>query len=199
MLLHQGSGYRVKEGYVEIIGGVKLKIIGLDRRYDGYENGEARLVYRGDRMILWISKKMPKLKPYQPRDVIAVDVNERKIVYGDDKINKERDTKIDEAHRWKKLAENLQKRYSSPRYPAWRRRRGILNRIRSYHRKARNILEDWARKTSLRIVGLALRLQYAVAREDLTGLINTLRKIESKDRRTGLIIMGYRRIGKWID
>jgi putative transposase len=28
MLLHPGSGYRVKEGYVEIIGGVKLKIIG---------------------------------------------------------------------------------------------------------------------------------------------------------------------------
>ena len=52
------------------------------------------------------------------------------------RINKERDTKIDEAHRWKKLAESLQKRYSSPRYPAWRRRRGILNRIRSYHRKA---------------------------------------------------------------
>jgi hypothetical protein len=25
---------------------------------------------------------MPKLKPYQPRDVIAVDANERKIVYG---------------------------------------------------------------------------------------------------------------------
>ena len=45
MLLHQGLGYRVKEGYVEIIGGIKLKIIGWDRRYDGYENGEARLVY----------------------------------------------------------------------------------------------------------------------------------------------------------
>jgi predicted transposase len=28
MLLHQGSGYRVKEGYVEIIGGIKLRIIG---------------------------------------------------------------------------------------------------------------------------------------------------------------------------
>ena len=46
MLLHPGSGYRVKEGYVEIIGGIRLKIIGWDRRYDGYENGEARLVYR---------------------------------------------------------------------------------------------------------------------------------------------------------
>jgi putative transposase len=128
MLLHQGLGYRVKDGYVEIIGGVKLKIIGWNRRYDGYENGEARLVYRDNKMTLWISKRIPKPEPYQPRDVIAVDINEKKIVYGDDKINKERDTEIGEAHRWKKLAENLQKKYSSPRYPAWRRR-GILNRI----------------------------------------------------------------------
>jgi len=199
MFLHPGSGYRIKDGYVEIAGGIKLRIIGWDRRYDGYENGEARLVYRDGKMMLWISKKVPKPKAYQPRDVIAVDVNERKIVYGDDKINKERDTKIDEAHRWKKLAENLQKRYSFTRYPAWRRRRGILNRIRSYHRKARNILEDWARKTSLEIVELSKKLGYAVAREDLTGLINSLRKIKNKDHRTKLIIMSYKRLGKWID
>jgi IS605 OrfB family transposase len=188
----------VKEGYVEIIGGIKLKIIGWDRRYDQYENGEARLVYRDNKMILWISKKIPKPQPHQPRDVIAVDINERKIVYGDHVINKERDTKIGEAHRWKLLAEDLQEKYSSPRYPAWRRR-GILNRIRSYHRKARNILEDWARKTSLKIVKLAKRLGYAVAREDLKGLINSLRKIKSKDRRTKLTMMGYKRLGKWID
>jgi IS605 OrfB family transposase len=199
MLLHHGSGYRVKEGYVEIIGGIRLRIIGWDRRYDGHENGEARLVYRDDKMMLWISKKISKPQPYQPRDVIAVDINERKIVYGDDRINKERDTKIDEAHRWKLLAESLQKRYSSTRYPAWRRRKAILNRIRSYHRKARNILEDWARKTSPRIVELAKKLGYAIAREDLTGLINSLRKIKNKDHRTKLIIMGYKRLGKWID
>jgi putative transposase len=199
MLLHPGSGYRVKEGYVEITGGIRLSIIGWDRRYDGYENGEARLVYRGDKLMLWISKRIPRPKPYQPRDVIAVDINERKIVYGDDKINKERDTKIGEANRWKKLAESLQKRYSSPRYPAWGRRRGILNRIRSYHRKSRNILEDWARKTSLRIVELSKKLGHAVAREDLTGLINSLRKIKNKDHRTKLIIMGYSRLVKWID
>ena len=196
MLLHQGSGYRIKDGYVEIIGGIRMKIIGWDRRYDGYENGEARLVYRGDKMILWISKKIPKPEPYQPRDVIAIDVNEKKIVYGDHVINEEKDTKIDTAHRWKKLAEDLQKRYSSTRYPAWRRRRGILNRIRSYHRKARDILENWARKTSLKIVRFAKRLGYAVARENLTGLINSLRKIKNKDHRTKLIIMGYSRLGK---
>jgi hypothetical protein len=55
--------------------------------------------------------------------------------------------------------------------------KAILNRIRSYHRKARNILEDWARKTSLRIVRLAKKLGYAVAREDLTGLIESLRDL----------------------
>jgi len=99
MLLHPGSGYRVKDGYVEIIGGVKLKIIGWDKRYDDYENGEARLVYRDGKMMLWVSKKIPKPKPYQPRDAIAVDINERKIVYGDDEINEERGTEIDEAHR----------------------------------------------------------------------------------------------------
>jgi IS605 OrfB family transposase len=199
MLLHPGQSYWIRDGYVEIIGGIKLSIIGWDRRYDGYENGEARLVYRDGKMILWISKRIPKPKPYQPRDTIAVDINEKKIVYGDDKINKERDTEIGEAHRWKKLAEDLQKRYSSPRYPAWRRRKSILNRIRSYHRKARNILEDWARKTSMRIVRLAKKLRYAVAREDLTGLINSLRKIKNKDHRKKLIIMGYKRLGKWID
>jgi len=45
----------------------------------------------------------------------------------------------------------------------------------------------------------AKKLGYAVAREDLTGLINTLRKIKNKDHRKKLIIMGYKRLGKWID
>jgi hypothetical protein len=60
-------------------------------------------------------------------------------------MNKDIDTAIDRAYRWKILAENLQRKYSALRYPAWRRR-GIVNRIRSYHRKAKNVLEDWARK-----------------------------------------------------
>ena len=181
MLLHQGSGYRIEDGYVEIIGGIRMKIIGWDRRYDQYENREARLVYKEGRMILWISKRIPRPEQYKPRDVIAIDINERKIAYGDDKINKDIDTAVDRAYRWKVLAESLHRRYSSPRYPAWRRRKAILNRIRSYHRKARNVLEDWARKTSLKIVRLAVKLQYALAREDLTGLINSLRKIKNKD------------------
>jgi hypothetical protein len=88
-------------------------------------------------------------------------------------------------------AENLQRRYSSTRYPAWRRRREILKRIRSHHRNARDILENWARKTSLEIVILAKNLRYAVAREDLTVLMNSLRKIESEDHRVRITITRY--------
>jgi IS605 OrfB family transposase len=198
MLLHHGSGYRIEDGYVEIIGGIRLRIIGWDRRYDQYESGEARLVYKEGKMILWISKRIPRPKQYKPRDVIAIDINEKKIVYGNHEINKDIGTAVDRAYKWKILTESLQRRYSSSRYPAWKRRREVLNRIRSYHRKARNVLEDWARKVSLKIVRLAVKLQYAVAREDLTGLVEALRKLP-KNHRVKLIIMGYSRLEKWID
>ncbi|MDT7889575.1 MAG: hypothetical protein RQ885_11470 [Desulfurococcales archaeon] len=41
-----------------------MEIIGRDRRYDDYGNKEARLVYRGNKMMPWISKEMPRSKPY---------------------------------------------------------------------------------------------------------------------------------------
>jgi len=198
MLLRQGSGYRVKDGYVEITGGVKLRIIGWDRRYDRYPSGDARLTYRDGSMVLRISKRIPKPETYTPRDVIGVDVNEEKIVYGDEVINEEKGTKISRAEKFKLLAELLQKKYSSPRYQAWKRRRGILNRIRAFHRKAKNILEDNTRKVALEIVMTAKRLGYAVAREDLTGLKESLRRLP-KTHKTRLLLLGYSRIERWID
>ena len=50
----------------------------------------------------------------------------------------------------------------------------------------------------MEMVRLAVRLQYALAREDLTGLIESLRKLP-KDHRAKLIIMGYSRLVRWID
>jgi len=52
MWLYLGQSYWIRDGHVEIIGGIRLKIIGWDRRYDQHENGEARLVYRDNKMIL---------------------------------------------------------------------------------------------------------------------------------------------------
>jgi hypothetical protein len=62
--------------------------------------------------------------------------------------------------------------------------KGVLRRIRSYHRKARDILGDWARKVSLKIVRLAKKLGHAVTREDLRGLIESLRELPKDHRKT---------------
>jgi len=64
-------------------------------------------------MILWIYKKIPRPKPYQSRDVIATDINERKTVYGDGVINGEEERGIERAYRYKVLAEDLRRRRSS--------------------------------------------------------------------------------------
>ena len=57
---------------------------------------------------------------------------------------------------------------------------------------------DNARKVVLEIVATAKRLGYAVAREDLKSLKESLRKLP-KNHRTKLMLMGYSRIGRWID
>jgi len=198
MWLTPHYGYRIKDGYVEIAGGYRLRIIGWDRRYDAYENREARLVYRDGKMFLMIAKRVPKPSPTEPRGVIAVDINERYIYFGNRFFIDRIETPVDSATHYRKLAENLQKKYSSTRCMAWLRRRGVLNRIRYFHRKARNVVEDWARKTALEIVMRAKQNGYAVAREDLNGLIESLRKLP-KNHRVKMMILSYRRLLYWID
>jgi putative transposase len=166
--LTQGYSYRVKDNYVELIGGFKLEITGWDRRYDSYPNREARLVYRNGEFFLMITKQIPKPPKYTPKGVVAVDVNEKEIVFGNSVVRERRETAIERALHYKKLAEKLQQKYSFSKYNAWLRRRGILKRVRHFHRKACNIIEDWAKKVSREIAELAKRHQYAVAREDLS-------------------------------
>ena len=35
--LHQGSGYRIKDGYLGLAGGIRLRTLGWDRRYDSFK------------------------------------------------------------------------------------------------------------------------------------------------------------------
>jgi len=196
--LTHGYSYRVRDGYVELLGGFRLRIIGWDGRYDQYPSGDARLLLKDGKFILEISKHIPKPPKYTPGGVLAVDVNERCIVIGNSKIEHRLGTAVERALRYKHLAENLQRRYSSTRYNAWLRRRGILNRVRHFHRRARSIIEDWAKKTSRTIALLAKQYQYAVARENLTNLAENLRKLP-KEHKTALLILSYRRLEFWID
>jgi len=196
--LTHGYSYRVNGDSVELIGGLKLKVIGWDKRYDGYPNREARLLFRGGEFILYISKRIPKPARYIPKGVLAVDVNERHVVAGNSKFEYRFETPVEKALHYKQLAEKLQKKYSSARYNAWLRRRGIREKIRYFQRKARNIIEDWAKKTSHKIAVLAKQNSYAVAREDLTGLIENLRKLP-RDHKVALLLLSYRKLEFWID
>jgi hypothetical protein len=135
----------------------QLEITGWDRRYDSYPNREARLVYRNGEFFLMITKQIPKPSKYTPKGVVAVDVNKKEIVFGNGVVRERRETAIERALRYKKLAEKLQQKYSFSKYNAWRRRKGILRRIGHFHRKACNIIEDWAKKVSREIAELAKR------------------------------------------
>jgi len=196
--LTHGYSYRVKDGYVEVLGGYKLRIVGWDRRYDNYPSGDAILLFKDGKFILGISKRVPKPVKYVARGVLAVDVNEKHIVVGNSKTEHRFETAVRRALHYKQLAENLQKRYSSARYNAWLRRRGVRDRIRYFHKKARSIIEDWAKKVSHKIASLAKQHLYAVAREDLTDLVESLRKLP-KEHRVSLLILSYRKLEHWID
>jgi IS605 OrfB family transposase len=196
-LTHRYS-YRIKNGYVEILGGYKLRIVGWDRRYDDHPSGDAVLLFKDGKFILGISKRVPKPAKYVARGVLAVDVNEKHIAVGNSRFEYRFETAVEKALHYKRLAEELQKKYSTPKYSAWLRRRGILNRVRYSHKKARNIVEDWVKKTSHKIVSLAKQHLYAVAREDLTNLVESLRKLP-KEHRVSLLILSYRKLEQWID
>jgi len=198
MWLTPNLSYRIKNGHIEVLGGCNLRIIGWDRRYDAFESREARLVYKNEKMFLMISKRIPMPEVAQPKGIIAVDVNEKHIYYGNKfSINKVA-TPIDRALHYRKLAENLQRKYSSEKNKIWIRRRDILNRIRYFQRKSWGIIEDWAKKASLEIAKIAKQNSYAVAREDLNGLIESLRKLP-KDHKVKTIMLSYRRFDYWID
>jgi IS605 OrfB family transposase len=191
------QSYRVKDNYIEIIGGYRLRIIGWDKRYDQYPNKEARLVYRNGEIFLMVVKRIPKPSKYVPRGILAVDVNERNIVLGNDVLEVRYNTVVERALYYKLLAEKLQEKYSFGKYRAWTRRK-ILKRMKHFHKKAKNIIEDWAKRVSHEIVSLAKEYQYAVAREDLTNLIENLIELP-KEHRVRMIVLSYRRFSYWID
>jgi predicted transposase len=81
-LTHKYS-YRVNGNYVELLGGYRLEVIGWDMRYDNYPNGDARLLFKDGKLVLEVSKHIPKPQKYVPRGVLAIDVNEKHIVIAD--------------------------------------------------------------------------------------------------------------------
>jgi len=191
------DAYRVRDGQLYITGGYKAKIVGIEERYEEGDWREAMLVYRYGDMYLYIAVEIPKLTPVTPRGVIAIDINERYVYYGNSQWIRKMETPVEKAARLRKLAEKLQRKYSSTHHGVERKSKRLQERIRRLHKKARDVVEDWARKTAVRIVEEARRQSYAVAVEDLTGLISSIRKLP-KEHRAKLMVLAYRRLLWWI-
>jgi putative transposase len=107
-LTHRQS-YRVRDGYVEIIGGYRLRIIGWDKRYDNNPSGDTKPLIKDSKFILEVSKRMPKLAKYVARGVLAVDVNEKHIIARNSRFEYRFETVVEKALHYKQIAEELQK------------------------------------------------------------------------------------------
>ncbi|WP_338076105.1 RNA-guided endonuclease TnpB family protein [Acidianus sulfidivorans] len=176
--------------------GEEVKILGYPRTletYKDWEIAEARLTKRREDYYLNVTMKK-ELEEVIPNGLIAVDVNMDGIYLGNDKQVIIIPTYLSDAHHYKNLAEKLQKKY--PR--RWKENKRILNRIRHFHTKARNILLDFAKKVGKWVTDEAKRLNAnVIVLENLNKMINHVSNL-SKDYRGKLYLMQYRRVQEWI-
>jgi len=117
-----------------------------------------------------------EFKPYKPKRLISIDINLKKVVVYNGKRIRRIDTRFMEALSLKIHAERIQKKH--PRM--WRYNERILDRIRSLHRRSRNIVVGWCRKFAKYIVLKTKRTRSAIVLEDLEKLwFNSSRKFSN--------------------
>ncbi|MCD6300556.1 MAG: transposase [Staphylothermus sp.] len=116
-----------------------------------------------------------KYSPYTPRGLLAFDVNLKHIVAYDGSSVRRRTTRFIDALSKRARTEEIQSNYPK----RWRYNGRILNRIKSLHKKARNIAADWCRRFAKETVIEAKKRGYAVALEDLKYLRESLARKEN--------------------
>jgi len=126
-------------------------------------------------------------RPYLPQGIIGLDVNLRQLVYYDGKKVRREDTPFVKALSLRAKAEEIQKKYPK----RWRYNERILKRVRSLHRKAKNVVIDGSRKFAKEFVLFALKKKYVISLEELTGLIEELRNM-NKQNRWKMLYLDYR-------
>jgi len=183
---------------VRIINVGVLPILGYPRNlkdYMGWRMKEARLTVKGDKAFLKVVFEKEEEKVI-PRESVAVDINMAEVVVGkDDKQYVRISTRLAEIHNWKSLAESLQKKYSR----RWKENKRILYRVRSFHQKARRIMEDFARKVGRWVVEVARGFGANVIKlENLKNLVKNVNNLP-REFHDKLYLMQYRRLQYWIE
>jgi putative transposase len=183
---------------VRITGVGELPILGYPRNlkeYLGWKMKDSRLVIKGGKAFLKVVFEKEE-ENVEAKESVAVDINMAEVVVGkDDRHYVRIPTRLDEVHHWKSLAESIQRRYSR----RWRGNKRILYRVRSFHQKARRIMEDSARKVGKWVVEIARDFGANVIKlENLKNLIKNVNKLP-KEFRDKLYLMQYRRLQYWIE
>ncbi|EZQ11351.1 transposase [Candidatus Acidianus copahuensis] len=186
----------VTKEYVKTSSYGKLIVEGYPKTFDevnGWKRGEARLVKQGDEYYLHISYEKETKLPKPSSNAIAVDINVREVVYGDEKHERRDKTPVEDLMKKREYVSTLQKKY-----PSWRSLKRVLLRIRGVYKNIHNALVDWARKEAIRIVNYAKKLgKDTIILEDLNGL-NKRQPGLKKSWRERFQYMAYYTLQSWI-
>jgi len=168
---YQDARVKLDKGIVKVILRDKWYTLRLRHRRDYIERfkglrwREVHIKHEDGRLFVSIVFEFV-YKPYVPRNIIALDINLKTIVAYNGFGVRRFKTRFMNALSKRRRAEELQRKYPK----RWRFNKRILNRVKSLHGKARNIVTDWSWKFARQIVLKALRKGYAIALEDLNGL-----------------------------
>jgi len=146
-------------------------------KFQKYRWKEVYVSYRDGKFYVSVVFEV-EYKPYFPLGVIGLDINLRKLVYYDGRKVRRVNTPFVKALSLRAKAEEIQRKYPK----RWRHNKRILERIRSLHRKAKNIVIDSSRKLAKTLVLFALKKKYAITLEELAGLIEELRSMNKQNR-----------------
>ena len=157
-------------------------------RFRGWSVKGAKLVVRDGRLYLHATFEK-EVDERAPKNHYGLDINFREVVLANHDEAIRFKVAFDRAHRYYRLANELQKRY--PR--TWRFNKRILSRIRYFYRKARNVIEHTTSLVSTLIVRFLVAKSASCVMENLKGLkLNAL----DKDARLNakLNLMAYRKL-----
>jgi len=147
------------------------------KKFQKYKWKEVFVSYRNGKFYVSVVFEVEH-KPYFPLGAIGLDVNLKKLVYYDGRKVRRIDTPFVKALSLRAKAEEIQRKYPK----RWRYNKRILNRVRSLHRKAKNVIIDWSRKFAKKLVLFALKKKYAIVLEELNGLIEEMNNMNKQNR-----------------
>jgi len=199
--------YSQKQGYLELPKGLRLRELGRNRKYDSYPNAKwARLVYREEYDAFFLElHKVIKAPPSRKglKGALAVDINLNEIVVGntDKYLERRYPTAFEKLDRYKKLLEELRRKY--PRkgsYDPLERRKGLRHRVWLTKVKMRKTSRYSLMNIANEIVKLALALGYPIVLEELKGLQEKLVEESSKPKevKAKVRFMNYYRFDIWL-